>query len=81
CHRCPHLPTRPYESSEKPCMLSEYMDRYPLYPNTVPRDSFKPKEQRKMTQIPMEAISTTKYEKIVKKSEDCDLDNMFVRDG
>ncbi|KFP46426.1 Protein FAM154A, partial [Cathartes aura] len=60
CHRCPHLPTRPYEKSEKTCKLSEYMERYPLYPITVPRGSFKPKEAYRMVRIPMEGISTTK---------------------
>ncbi|NWR75337.1 SAXO1 protein, partial [Centropus unirufus] len=60
CHRCPHLPTRPYEKSEKPCTLSEYMERYPLYPFTLPRGSFKPQKAYKMAEIPMEGISTTK---------------------
>ncbi|XP_009953243.1 PREDICTED: protein FAM154A, partial [Leptosomus discolor] len=60
CHRCPHLPTRPYEKNEKSCMLSEYMERYPLHPIIVLRGSFKPKEAYKMVQIPMEGISTTK---------------------
>lgn len=62
-------------------MLSEYMERYPLYSITVPRGSFKPKEVYKMAQMPMEGISTTKYEKHWKKSEGCDLDNVCVRDG
>ncbi|NXW96632.1 SAXO1 protein, partial [Larus smithsonianus] len=64
CHRCPHLPTRPYERSEKPCMLSEYMEQYPIHPITPPRDSFKPKEVYKMARIPMEGISTTKKDYI-----------------
>ncbi|NXT28284.1 SAXO1 protein, partial [Syrrhaptes paradoxus] len=63
-HRCPHQPTRPYEKSEKPCMLSEYMERYPLYPTTLPRGPFKKKEADKMAQIPMEGISTTKRDYI-----------------
>ncbi|NXS48827.1 SAXO1 protein, partial [Balaeniceps rex] len=64
CHWCPHLRTGPYEKSEKPCMLSEYMDRYPLYPTGLPRGSFKPKEEYKMAQITMEGISTTKKDYI-----------------
>ncbi|PKU49288.1 hypothetical protein llap_327 [Limosa lapponica baueri] len=64
CHRCPHLPTRPYAKNEKPCMLSEYMEQYPLHPTTLPRDSCKPKEEYKMAQIPMEGISTTKRDYI-----------------
>ncbi|NWI31694.1 SAXO1 protein, partial [Sula dactylatra] len=63
-HHCPHLLTRPYKKSEKTCMLSEYMERYPLYPITLPRGSFKPKEGYKMVQIPMEGISTTKRDYI-----------------
>ncbi|NXY68887.1 SAXO1 protein, partial [Glareola pratincola] len=66
CHRCPHLPTRPYERSEKPCMLSEYMEQYPIHPTTPPRDSFKPKEVYKMAQIPMEGISTTKRDYVAR---------------
>ncbi|XP_010138083.1 PREDICTED: protein FAM154A-like, partial [Buceros rhinoceros silvestris] len=58
-HRCPHLRTRLYEKSEKPCMLSEYMEQYPLYSITVPGGSFKPKKAYKMAQIPMEGTSTT----------------------
>uniref|UniRef100_A0A8C0AT39 Stabilizer of axonemal microtubules 1 n=1 Tax=Buteo japonicus TaxID=224669 RepID=A0A8C0AT39_9AVES len=50
---------------EKPCMLTEYMEQYPLYSITVPRGSFKPKEAYKMAQIPMEGISTTKRDYIV----------------
>ncbi|NWZ57854.1 SAXO1 protein, partial [Haliaeetus albicilla] len=64
CHHCPHLPMRPYKKTEKPCMLSEYLKRYPLYSITVPRGSFKPKEAYKMAQIPMEGISTTKRDYI-----------------
>lgn len=44
-------------------MLSEYMEQYPLYHNTVPGGSFKPKKAYEMAQIPMEGISTTKYDK------------------
>ncbi|NXU53676.1 SAXO1 protein, partial [Turnix velox] len=60
CHRCPHLPTRPYEKSGEPCMLSEYREQYLAQSNSPPRDSFKPKEMYKMAEIPMEGISTTK---------------------
>ncbi|NXK03812.1 SAXO1 protein, partial [Herpetotheres cachinnans] len=95
CHHCSHLPTRLYEKSEKPCMLSEYMDQYPLYPITVPRGSFKPKEAYKMAQIPMGCISTTKRdyighevlpqklkppEKYVKNDESMDLTSTYKQD-
>ncbi|KAM6187271.1 stabilizer of axonemal microtubules 1 isoform 2-T2 [Sarcoramphus papa] len=95
CHRCPHLPTRPYEKSEKTCKLSEYMEQYPLYPVTVPRGSFKPKEAYRMVQIPMEGVSTTKRdyiahevlpqklkppEKHVKSDESMDLTSTYKQD-
>jgi len=39
------------------------MEKYPLYPNTLPRDSFKPKAEIEMAKTPMEGTSMTKYEK------------------
>ncbi|NXS63348.1 SAXO1 protein, partial [Brachypteracias leptosomus] len=95
CHCCPHLPTKPYKKSEKPCTLSEYMKQYPLYPFTVPRGSFKPDEAYKVVQIPMEGISATKrdyiahevlpqklkaHEKYVKSDESMDLTSTYKRD-
>ncbi|NXV77897.1 SAXO1 protein, partial [Atlantisia rogersi] len=65
CHRCPHHDTRPYEMSEKTCMLSEYMLKYPLHPKAFPRDSFKPKEVYKMAEIPMEGTTTSKRDYIL----------------
>ncbi|NWR60280.1 SAXO1 protein, partial [Bucorvus abyssinicus] len=94
-HRCPHLPTRLCEDSEKPCMLSEYMEQYPLHSITVPGGSFKPKEAYKMVQIPMEGISTTKRdyityevlpqkfkppEKHIKTDESMDLTSTYKQD-
>ncbi|KAM9367330.1 stabilizer of axonemal microtubules 1-like [Phaethornis superciliosus] len=60
CHQCPHLLTRPYDKSDKPRMLSEYRDQYPLHPNTAPRDPLKPNDSIKMEDVPMESITTTK---------------------
>ncbi|NXW50417.1 SAXO1 protein, partial [Nyctiprogne leucopyga] len=95
CHRCPHLPTRSYNKSEKPCMLSEYMERYPSYPITLPRGSFKPKNAQKIAQLCMEGISTTKGdyiahevlprtpkppEKYVKSDESMDLTSTYKED-
>ncbi|NXL51381.1 SAXO1 protein, partial [Podilymbus podiceps] len=94
-HRCPHLLTEPYEKSEKPGMLSEYKEQYPLYPITPVRDSFKPQEAHKMAQIPMEGVSTTKRdytahevlpqklkprEKHVKSDESMDLTSTYKQD-
>uniref|UniRef100_A0A8D0F262 Stabilizer of axonemal microtubules 1 n=1 Tax=Strix occidentalis caurina TaxID=311401 RepID=A0A8D0F262_STROC len=93
CHRCPQLPTRTYEKSEK--LLSEYMERYPLYPITALRGSFKPKEGYQMMQKPMEGISTMKRdyiahevlprklkpsEKHVKSDESMDLTSTYKQD-
>ncbi|NXJ63546.1 SAXO1 protein, partial [Rostratula benghalensis] len=95
CHRCPHLPTRPYAKSEKPCMLSEYMEQYPIHPTTLPRDSFKPKEKYKIPQVPMKGISTTKRDyishevlpqklkppqKYVKSDDSMDLTSTYKQD-
>ncbi|XP_010203393.2 stabilizer of axonemal microtubules 1 [Colius striatus] len=76
-------------------MLSEYMERYPLYPITVPRGSFKSKDVYKMAQIAMEGISTTKRdyiahqtlplkrkppEKYVKNDVSMDLTSTYKKD-
>ncbi|XP_030323455.1 stabilizer of axonemal microtubules 1-like [Calypte anna] len=60
CHHCPHLLTKPYDKSEKPCMLSEYRERYPLHPSTAPRDPIKPKDSCKAEDVPIEGLTTTK---------------------
>nr|XP_034996968.1 stabilizer of axonemal microtubules 1 [Zootoca vivipara] len=56
-HQCPHI-TRPYEMNEKPCLLTEYTDKYLLYPNTGPRESCKPVVEYNKQPVPMEGIST-----------------------
>ncbi|OXB75519.1 UNVERIFIED_CONTAM: hypothetical protein H355_006115, partial [Colinus virginianus] len=95
CHRCPHLLTSLYEKSEKPCVLSEYTEKYPLHPGTLPRESCKPKAEYKMADIPMEGTSVTKrdyitYEvlpqelkepkKYVKSDESMDLTSVYRQD-
>ncbi|NWU91958.1 SAXO1 protein, partial [Upupa epops] len=95
CHRCPHLPTKIYDKSEKPCRLSEYMERYALYPMHISRSSFKPKGSSKMVKLPMEDISTTKRdyiahevlppkfktpEKHAKSDESMDLTSTYKQD-
>lgn len=60
-HRCPHLPTKIYEKTEKPCFFSEYTEKYSQnYHCFVPRESFKPKEEYQKVPIPMEGLTTTK---------------------
>ncbi|XP_061465482.1 stabilizer of axonemal microtubules 1 [Rhineura floridana] len=46
--------------NEKPCLLSEYTDKYPLYSNAQPRESCKPITEYKKQPVPMEGISTTR---------------------
>ncbi|XP_062464968.1 stabilizer of axonemal microtubules 1 [Pezoporus occidentalis] len=67
CHRCPHLPSRLYDKTEKPCVLSEYKEQYPLHPITAPEGSFKPKAVYKVADIRMEGTSTTKRDYIAKE--------------
>ncbi|XP_021009346.1 stabilizer of axonemal microtubules 1 [Mus caroli] len=59
-HHCPHLPTKIYEKTEKPCFFSEYTEKYPTYHSYMPQESFKPKVEYQKVAIPMEGLSTTK---------------------
>ncbi|NWX89484.1 SAXO1 protein, partial [Nothoprocta pentlandii] len=92
CHHCPQLCSR---SQEKPCFLTEYMEKYPLYPSSHPRHSFKPREEYRKPQTPMEGISTVKRdyvahevfppkfkppEEIVKSDESMDLISTYRQD-
>ncbi|XP_006130051.1 stabilizer of axonemal microtubules 1 [Pelodiscus sinensis] len=94
-HHCPHLPTRIYEKSEKPCFLSEYVDQYPLYPYAHPRDSFKPKADYQRQAVAVEGMTTFKRdyvphevlpvkfkapEKYVKSDENMDLISTYKQD-
>ncbi|XP_063149162.1 stabilizer of axonemal microtubules 1 [Candoia aspera] len=94
-HHCPHLPTRPFEMNEKPCLLSEYTEKYPLYPNIPPRESCKPKAEYEQQPVPMEGLSTTKRDyiphevfrikqkppdKYVKKDGSMDLQSTYRQD-
>ncbi|CAD7668322.1 unnamed protein product [Nyctereutes procyonoides] len=59
-HHCPHLPTKIYDKIEKPCLLSEYTENYPLYHSYLPRESFKPKLEYQKGSIPMEGLTTSR---------------------
>ncbi|XP_037653735.1 stabilizer of axonemal microtubules 1 [Choloepus didactylus] len=59
-HHCPHLPTKIYDKTEKPCLLSEYTKNYPVYHSYLPRESFKPKLMYQKGSIPMEGLSTSR---------------------
>uniref|UniRef100_A0A5F5PEL4 Stabilizer of axonemal microtubules 1 n=2 Tax=Equus TaxID=9789 RepID=A0A5F5PEL4_HORSE len=58
-HHCPHLPTKIYDKTEKPCLLSEYTENYPLYHSYLPRESFKPRLEYQKGSIPMEGLTTS----------------------
>lgn len=81
--------------NEKPCLLSEYTDKYPLYPNTQPRESCKPVVEYKKQDVPMEGISTFRRDyvphavcpvkqrppdKYVRRDENMDLLTTYKRD-
>ncbi|XP_059871332.2 stabilizer of axonemal microtubules 1 [Delphinus delphis] len=57
-HHCPHLPTKIYDKTEKPCLFSEYTKNYPLYRSYLPRESFKPKLEYQKASAPMEGLTT-----------------------
>nr|XP_003472293.1 stabilizer of axonemal microtubules 1 [Cavia porcellus] len=59
-HRCPHIPTKIYDKTEKPCLLSEYTENYPTYYSYLPRESFKPKREYQRGSIPMEGLTTSR---------------------
>ncbi|XP_063044173.1 stabilizer of axonemal microtubules 2 [Engraulis encrasicolus] len=45
-HRCPHPPTALYGTKgNKPCVITEYTDKYPSYGNQHPPQSLKPKQE------------------------------------
>ncbi|KAL6084869.1 hypothetical protein STEG23_013077 [Scotinomys teguina] len=59
-HHCPHLRTKIYDKTERPCLLTEYTQKYPIYESYLPRDSFKPKGVYKKGSIPMEGLTTSR---------------------
>ncbi|KAM5299363.1 stabilizer of axonemal microtubules 1 [Ctenodactylus gundi] len=59
-HHCPHITTKIYDRTEKPCLLSEYTENYPVYCSYLPRESFKPKRGYQKGSIPMEGLTTSR---------------------
>ena len=57
-HRCPHLPTKIYDKTEKTRLLSEYTENYPIYQSYLPRNSFKPEWCYRKPSAPMEGLTT-----------------------
>ncbi|XP_010629221.1 stabilizer of axonemal microtubules 1 isoform X1 [Fukomys damarensis] len=59
-HHCPHSPTKIYSKTEKPCLLSEYTENYPVYYSYLPRESFKPRREYQRGSVPMEGLTTSR---------------------
>ncbi|XP_031995283.1 stabilizer of axonemal microtubules 1 isoform X1 [Hylobates moloch] len=94
-HHCPHLPTKIYEKTEKPCLLSEYTKNYPFYHSYLPRESFKPRREYQKGSIPMEGLTTARrdfgphkvapvkvhqYDQFVPSEENMDLLTTYKKD-
>ncbi|KAM4677286.1 stabilizer of axonemal microtubules 2 [Discoglossus pictus] len=63
-HRCPHVPTQLYQKSGKPCVLTEYVEKYPQYDNAQPSQSMKPKEEYQGHHGKIEGVTTFKSDYI-----------------
>ncbi|XP_038659915.1 stabilizer of axonemal microtubules 2-like [Scyliorhinus canicula] len=57
-HRCPHLPTAIFEKINKPCLITEYVEKYAPYNDVQPRDSYKPRENYQRHQGQMQSVTT-----------------------
>ncbi|XP_067873692.1 stabilizer of axonemal microtubules 2 [Heterodontus francisci] len=57
-HHCPHQPLGFYDKTLKPCLLTEYHDKYPAYGGIKPRESFRPKREFLSNRGRMEGTST-----------------------
>ncbi|XP_066448779.1 stabilizer of axonemal microtubules 2 [Eleutherodactylus coqui] len=63
-HRCPHMPTKIFEKSGQPCVLTEYVEKYPQYDSIQPPQSMKPKHEYQGHRGKMEGITTFKSDYI-----------------
>ncbi|XP_053321414.1 stabilizer of axonemal microtubules 2 [Spea bombifrons] len=59
-HHCPHAPTMIFEKSEKPCVLTEYVEKYPQYDLVQPPQSMKPKQEYQGNRGKIEGLTTFK---------------------
>ncbi|GCC22908.1 stabilizer of axonemal microtubules 1-like isoform X1 [Chiloscyllium punctatum] len=57
-HRCPHLPTVIYEKINKPCLITEYVEKYTSYGYIRPRESYKPREEYQRHEGKMQSMTT-----------------------
>ncbi|KAH0620008.1 hypothetical protein JD844_014501 [Phrynosoma platyrhinos] len=59
-HRCPHNLTRIYDHGGEESLMTEYIDKFPVYGNVPPPQSFKPKQEYQKHGGKMESITTFK---------------------
>ncbi|XP_048383665.2 stabilizer of axonemal microtubules 2-like isoform X2 [Stegostoma tigrinum] len=57
-HQCPHLPTVIYEKINKPCLITEYVEKYTPYGDVQPRESYKPREEYQRHEGKMQSMTT-----------------------
>ncbi|XP_051875962.1 stabilizer of axonemal microtubules 2-like [Pristis pectinata] len=57
-HRCPHLPTTIYEKINKPCLITEYVEKFAPYGIIQPRESTDHEKTISGTQAKMESMTT-----------------------
>ncbi|XP_072113294.1 stabilizer of axonemal microtubules 2-like [Mobula birostris] len=57
-HRCPHLPTATYEKINKPCLITEYVEKFAPYGIIQPRESYRPREGYQRHPGKMETMTT-----------------------
>ncbi|XP_073474675.1 stabilizer of axonemal microtubules 2 [Aquarana catesbeiana] len=63
-HRCPHIPTKIFDKSGQPCVLTEYVEKYPQYDNVQPPNSMKPRHEYQGNRGKMEGVTTFKSDYI-----------------
>ncbi|KAJ1218463.1 hypothetical protein NDU88_006042 [Pleurodeles waltl] len=56
-HHCPHLPTKLFDPTVKPCLISEYVDQYPCR-QPQPTKSFKPCQLYERPTVKLDALTT-----------------------
>ncbi|KAK2501670.1 hypothetical protein MC885_000609 [Smutsia gigantea] len=59
-HHCPHGTTRIYKTSGVSHPTTEYLEKYPMYGNVLPRQSLKPKQELQACHARMEGVTTFK---------------------
>ncbi|KAJ7311058.1 hypothetical protein JRQ81_006656 [Phrynocephalus forsythii] len=59
-HHCPRSLTKIYDHGGETSLMTEYVDKFPLYGNVPPAQSFKPKQEYKSHGGKMEGITTFK---------------------